>query len=525
MEVESEFPLSMVIGTVVLLIVCFGAGWYLWKNKDRYFGDVKTTPLSSTVEPGTPIDTTPSTTVASNTNTPPKVKPTPPIAPIDEGVIMDQLEKALIPIEKSWRTKDLSEAIKQLEKIKIPRELGASDWRNIHLGRLYLLLGRKDDASKVLKILKGKNTSTEVFRNGIVPGKYPLFLSFILAGDYRDKEEELKKHIERLNASWMEAYIHFDQGVFEKGEGSLSKITKHWDDYLSVAQSVGKNAPYVFKSYVEEFKKESEVFAKLNDEIKLAGGPADDDKIEMYHQRLDAVKSSFHNDIIKDSFDRLKGRVDNGIKELNERKRLAKEEREKEANANRQVQLEAEKNMFKPIEASKPALLVEYKYEELLKNLENLNIQTDESKKILEKQLTFAKILKDFKSTIGSDVLVSPYAEKVLTKENRPMIGKLSEVKDGKLWFREDAVEIARPWADFPPVELLKIGHYYLGREISRPVPDKPEIARRAIALALFSREYRGLLPKAFAETEKVYLKTVKETGVDVDAQLKMLFQ
>ncbi len=104
------------------------------------------------------------------------------------------------------------------------------------------------------------------------------------------------------------------------------------------------------------------------------------------------------------------------------------------------------------------------------------------------------------------------------------MIGKLVQIRDERLFFRVEFGpgqfgETPCAWTDLSPSSILELGDFYYLLKQKEPQPNNVDVARRAIALAVFAREY------ALSENKiHAYLNQASQTGADVKELYEKLF-
>ena len=115
------------------------------------------------------------------------------------------------------------------------------------------------------------------------------------------------------------------------------------------------------------------------------------------------------------------------------------------------------------------------------------------------------------------DVAACPYDQgQIVTATNKKPVGKLYKFADERLSFKLDLgggnfAETSFLLTEIPPSGLVVLGDFYLQRLETAREPNAAEIARRAVGLAVFSREFG--LPDAYFQK---YAGKARQAGADI---------
>ena len=126
---------------------------------------------------------------------------------------------------------------------------------------------------------------------------------------------------------------------------------------------------------------------------------------------------------------------------------------------------------------------------------------------------------------LARDVVALPYdLEHIVKRDNVRMLGKLSSIRDEKLFFQKElapgqVAETVCKWSDLTALSVVELEDFYLMKAVQRTEPNNSEVARRAIAIALFAREYT--LPENLIGK---YLNMASQTGANIKELTDKLF-
>lgn len=473
-EVEDDFSMTTLVGTLLLILVSLGVGIWCWINREKIFGG------EESVSPPPSVQTTNSPSQIFTPPTQNSPSQLPPVAqPVDYAL---QIERA----HKTIMSGDLKKAFNQLEAIqrKMPSDHELGPWVRLHSARIFMLMG--SDANSLLGLITEK-TTPESFTGNVSPSRYPFLLAWILLGKIFG--DPLDKMISSL-PDGMKACAHFDAGEFSFQQNQLSEAARHWRIYLNF-QSVPSEYEWVlfYQKIARDFVNEYNSLKKIEKEVADLEVTNDFSKIKSL---LEENQSSWQTPMIRAR-----------IADLVEKNRQALAKKQKEEEEKRKTEhaalLEIENKLIDTMLAQKQTLQATYQLDQILQGWKNieLKIKSEENRKVLQYYLAVAQSLAEYKNQLMNDVQASPYTrERIVTRANLKMVGDLYQVKEEKLFFRKELGpgqygEMACRWAELLPGAVLELGDFYLLRLQERPEPNRSEIARRALTLAVFAKEYR----------------------------------
>lgn len=509
-EAESEFSTGMIIGTLFLIIVSLGVGFYLYQNRERYFGITERQP-----EPPSVISPTTLPPPVAPTNVAPIVKK-PPTSTSEELKSMTAIDEAMDAVGKG-SNKELNDALGKLERIKISNKLQAYDWSNLYAAALKQLLDKKDDGANGSLAKVVRDIKPDYFSKNNPEGKYPQLLALILTG--KIPEDYVKPLAEKLPQNVV-ALAYFFEGISQLRHQAGDRDSFYvqtlgsWNAYLNCDIAVGPKAPYAFRGLVEEFKKDFEAYKELRTRILT-----DDAHIQASRETLNSYPDNWHTDIFRSKVAFLKKYVDTRADEIQKKQDELKRQRDEQAKAEYARKLDSEMKLIETVRTKRKELIESYQFDDILANFKALENQvtTAEAKKLLSYHEKVSSYLLEFLTKIQQDVPTAPYDKKVVTRSGMTMVGKLSEIKNDKLFFRVEFGEISCRWSDLTPLVILQISDYYLNRAMNMPQPDNADIGRRALVIAVFTREV-GLDAKTAP-----YLEIANKSGA-VAEDLQELF-
>ncbi len=507
-EVESDFSISTLIWTVALIVACAGFAVWLWFNRGKFIGETDVPPPASenpTVSNHSPPD--------ENSPSPSPGQPTPSPTPPPSNDTL-QREKDLQKekeIEKIHNLagrdyEHLNRSVPEFERIQ--KELREDHplqlWLKLSIARIKWLTGYYPEAEEALKNLIGSMDSVE---SPIPETQYPQVLAFVLKGKLSG--EDLKKTISNL-PDWMRACALFDAGSALIQQNKLSEAAAIWKEYDQIKNVTTHSWVLVYQPMARDFISEFDWLNKVKErieEFKTAG------KFEEIQKILQDNQPRWHTPAIL-----------NNIKELKEANDVTIQ-RKKEDDDKRKVEeksrlVAAEIKLMDAVRAQKPNLLNDYQFNQLVEAWKALGsqIHTDENPKILQRQIAIAQWLADYKTNLAKDIAKLPYDKgKFITRKGSEIAGKLYLMKDDKLLFKLEGAETAYSLKQLAPSTILKLGDFYFLRAQEAKEPAL-ELARRAIALATFAREYT--LP--LSEIQK-YLSFADKSGADIKDILENL--
>jgi serine/threonine protein kinase len=499
---ESEFSPAMLVGTIVLMFVCAGLAVWIWLHRDKYFG-------GSEAPPGP--EAAASTNAASK---PPEPKPTPPPRPEPPKPppppdFVAQVDRAL---EVAGRGQ-LAQALTQLEgaaKGLLP-DHALQPWVRLHQARLRILGGRDAEAAGGLG---GFEAVAAGDGGALKEAQYPALLAQALLGKL--KPEEVEKAAASL-PRWMGAALRFDAGLAASRQGNLADCAALWKAYARLEVDEEHRWASVFQPMARDFTNEHEQFTRVEKDVAALQAAA----------KYEEVMA-----VLRDNQGRWQSRpILDRVKQLADANRQAMMAHQKEMDERRRAELarqaDAERALIEKAKAGRNAMLNAYQFAQWLAAWKAIEpqVKIEENAKAVQQQVAVAQCLNDFWEGLIRDVQAKPYdRERVVTRANLRMVGKLVAVKDGKLVFQKEfgpgqVGETACRWVDLPPSMLIELGDFYLEAAMKRPEPNGSEVARRALALALIAREY-GLQQVIINRC----LGIVNLTGANVKDQVELLF-
>jgi serine/threonine protein kinase len=529
-EVEGDFPPSMIITTVLIVLVTIGAAAYLWTNRDRYFG-IETKPPIAPMKIDKGGGERPSDPVVANKNStsqnPSSNRPGGPSGSQQTAkpsrAARDYpafVESAFTPPpggQQDWtRVLGKLNAMREEARLESPQDPGLLNWLNLHIARVRMLL-KQDPQQEIQFLIRSEKPQSITV---ISDEKLPQVFAFILSGQMSADEFEQRRANSKIPA-WVDALASFDFGLETLRSGGGSNREKaeqaalvHWNHYLEKEAEVSASVrwPSAFKVFAREMKAFDALRSELNLPRRLKE-PRESDftffrDLFLHHQ------NKWKHQEIMDGVSGLRSRV-------SQKYTAYKEEIAHKAKADYQAKVESEQKLMEDTATARQPLMAAYSFEEIFKVWKSLEprMATPESRRNLESQLATYQLLTELKSRIAADVALQPYDKKIVTRQNSTITGKLKEVSGDRLYFVVDFGEISCRWGDLLPTTVLDVGDFYLKRLMNTPGSDKVDIARRALALAAFAREYK--LQRNLVEA---YLGIAEKSGADVIALRNKLF-
>ncbi|MBI4024729.1 MAG: serine/threonine protein kinase [Verrucomicrobia bacterium] len=521
-EAESEFSMATLVSTLLIMLICVGAGIWLWMNRAVVFKD-----LDIQVNPAQPVQTTTNkTSVTQQQPQQPPQLPKPPVPPKppantatneapqqpSQPDYAAQIEKAHDVASRGGAV-NAATALAQFEETQ--KNMSANHelqpWLRLHIARAKLMVGRDSEALAGLTALAGATSpETWKFLENIQDAQRPQVLAQALLGKLTG--EALDKTISKL-PEWLQAVAHFDAGLAAGRKDDIAEVARHWQVYVQAKGPYDPKWSLAYQPIARDFVHEHEKFAALEKEVAVLQTASKFSEIQRLLQENQAVWQS----------PSIRTRVAK-LAETN-RQALAtnQKELEEKKNLDQARQIEAEGNLLDEMRSRKPTLLAAYQFEQLLEGWKALapKIKTETNRQTFDYHLAVAQCLADYKAGIVKDVAAFPYdQERLIARDNRKMTGKLHQIRDEHLWFSMGEFgDVAFKWTDLPPSGVLELGKFYLQRIEKKPEPNNSEIARRYIALAVLAREYA--LPETLV---RQYLGLATRTGANVKDTIDKLF-
>lgn len=499
---ENEFSPVMLIGTLVLMVVCVALGVWIWAHREKFFGPSED-PATASVAAATNAASRPP---KPESTAPPKPEPPKPPPPPDFAL---QIERAL---EAAGRGQ-VPQGLAQIDVVlrEMPSNHALHPWAKLQQAILRLLGGRETDAAEALKAFEPVSADAA---DSLKEAQYPALLAQGLLGKL--KLSEVEKAAASL-PSWMGAALRFNAGLAASRQGNLADSAALWKAYAQTEVDRDHRWASVFQPMARDFANEYEQLARVEKELA-------------------ALQTAGKNDeaiaLLRENQGRWQSRaIVDRVKQITEVHRQAFAARQKEMEERRRAELarqaENERAVLEKFKAARVPWLNAYQFPRLLAESKALESQVklEENVRQVRQQMAVAQCLGDFWERLIHDVQAKPYdRERVVTRANLRMVGKLVAVRDGKLIFQKEFGpgqfgETACRWEDLPPSMLIELGDFYLDQTAKRPEPNSSEIARRALALALIAREYG--LPQLLVNR---YLGLANLTGANIKEQLELLF-
>ncbi|MCC7519730.1 MAG: protein kinase [Verrucomicrobiae bacterium] len=502
---ETEFSPTMLVGTLILIVVCAVLGIWFWTHRAQFFGPSAPPPAAATA--ATNADANATARVPEPKPTPPP-RPEPPKPPPPPD-FTTQVERALDAAGRG----QLSQALVQLNDVAkaLPADDALRPWVKLHEARLRLLEGRDAEAASALGSFDPAPAAEAA---SLKEAQYPALLAQALLGKL--KPDEAEKAAAAL-PRWAGAILRFDAGLSASRHGNLADCALLWKVYAKSDVDAEHRWASVFQPMARDFTNEYEQFSRVEKEVAALQA---------------AAKYAEGMSLLRDHQGRWQSRVIvERIKQIAESSRLALAAHQKEMEEKRRADLarqaDSERALIEKFKTARLQMLNAYQFSQLLEAAKALALQIklEENVRQAQQQIAIAQCLANFWDGLIRDVQAKPYdRERVVTRANLRMVGKLVAVRDGKLIFQKEfgpgqIGETACRWTELPPSMLIELGDYYLELAMKRPESNGSEIAQRAIALALIAREYA--LPQLWVNR---YLGIANLTAANVKDQIELIF-
>jgi serine/threonine protein kinase len=493
-KVDNDFPIGTLVSTVVIILMAIGGGIYLWKSWDRITGQTTPQPV---------VSVSPTNSTIAKSVTP--VKPPEPPAP-DYRAILDKIYPLIEKHSFGLAHRQLSDLRKLL-----PKDHPLSPTVDVHIARFMLMEGGgkqvDNEVARILRGVKGEMKDPRVM-DPVTASQYNQFSAFVLLGQLSD--DALEKRINDL-PNWMQAIARFDAGLAAtKSEQTWNEAKRHWELYNKISSVNDQHWVLSFQDKARDWLAD---YDKIKELDKRALALEENSKFKEAQELLNAEESKWTG-AMRAYLERLLGR-----NRTAQQKYQAELEEKKAAELAKQK--DAEKALILEVQKKKTPYLQRYNFVQLRDSWKTLetSIKTDENTKLLQQEIAVAQTLADFKSALGRDFKMFPYNQQIRTYTTT-MQGKLFDSQGEDLIFRVviDGFQADSKckWSDLPANMVLTLGDFYLVRSMQGS--DKNDMARRAIALAVFAREY-GMKETVVTN----YLNAVRQSGVDVQETLKTL--
>ncbi len=509
---QNEFSMGMLVGTLVLMLLCIGLGTWFWLNRAHFLGDDEENAAPSVTQ----TNARPSLAVTARTNAaaptaPPATATNAPPAPPPPPDYVVQVEHA----HEQAALGRLAPAIAQLEAIErsLPPNHDLHPWVRLHLARAKQMMGHDAEAATLLAGFIGSATP-ETLGNPVPPEKYPLLVALVMAGKLGG--DELEKIIPPL-PRWVQAAVRYDAGRVAAQQCRLADVAVQWKEYIHLEPEKGQSWASSYQPMARDFVNEYESFRNFEKDVealKTAG------KFQEMQSLLRDGQTRWQSPLILARLAQMNEVARQAMAAI----QRAQEEKNK---AERARQAENEKKLLDAMRVRQPQLMAAYQFAQLLSEWKVLDpkIRLEENRRPVERALALSQCLTDFQEQLAKDIQATPYdQERMVTRSNLRMAGTLYQLKDGKFCFRKvfgpDQVgEMSCRWQDLSPSAILELGDFYLMLTSKCPEPNNSEVARRAITLALFAREFG--LPQKYISG---YLTLAEQTGANIHDMLAQLF-
>ena len=511
-EEKDELPTRLLVGTSLIFLMCIAAGVWLWFNRSLLFGEpTRPAPRPPTPVAGNKTNTAIQTGVPVDPGKQP-VKPADPSASPQPDYAAD-IGNAYDLVSRG--PGELEQAIRVLETLQkqLPLNHALHPWVNLHLGRLHLLAGHDAQAMGRLQTVAGAFTPA----SAVTEEQYPSLLALVLLGKLTT---ETRDSLLPSLPFWMQAIARFDAGLVILKQGQLEETAKLWRDYSQIAEErVEKKQRWTLslQPFARDFADEEELFRQVDQKVRDLQAQ---EKFQEIQPLLQEHQNKWQHPTIRTRIAKLADLNRQVVVDTKKKRDENAEEERKKFEANENKLIDGER-------IRKKTFMAVYQFDQMLAGWKALAplVKTDKSGKIVSYEIEVAQCLADYKAGILRDVVAFPYdQERLVAKNNRKMIGKLIRIQNDLFLFEKDlgggqSAKTKCTWAELHPLSVMELGDFYLLRKKTEPEPNNIEIARRAIALAVFSREYT--LPDTYL---RKYQSLVNQTGADVRETIKKLF-
>ncbi len=496
-EEDRDLPIGMLVSTVAMIALTLALLVWGWYHRSKIFGE----------SPGSAAVSTNSITPTANTEAV-SPAPQPQVATRDEFLI--DIDNA----HEIANREGASSAIPRFEDIlnRLPPNHELRPWVKLHLARAKLMTGR--DAPELVE-LSGTRTA-DSYANGVSPADYPFFLALLLQG--KVPQDVFSRAISGM-PSWMQAISHFDAGFAAQKLDRLTDTARYWRAYSDMTKGPDEEWAFAYQTLALNFVNEYEQYQTMASDIMTLQNAG---RVEQVATLLKEKQVIWQNPSIRTRVDKLT--------EVNHaalaRKRADQEEKARQEAA-RQQEIDAENRLVENARRQRVGYLQGYQFDALLDSWQKLSsqVKSDSNRKVVQYHIEVDKLLEEFKQVLTEDIQDHPYEDQnITTKTNLKMVGILSEVREEKLIFRTQfapgqIAETACKWSDLYPSTILEIAEYYLDRDEKTSGANANDLARRALMIAVFTREY------ALSEGKmQKYLAYAMNAQANIRNQVDLLF-
>lgn len=172
-----------------------------------------------------------------------------------------------------------------------------------------------------------------------------------------------------------------------------------------------------------------------------------------------------------------------------EAQRKAKEQAQLDALRRQQEQIAAETKTLQAADTELAPVWPQYDFLRIVARYQTLKLKTPDVKKLVAQRINTAKQLVDFKTQLIADIAFAPYPHgDLVTRAKVTLAGKLAKATDADLTFTTDYGEVAVPWGDLPPAEVVRLAKFYAAERAASETDDAK--SRRNALTSAFAKQY-----------------------------------
>jgi len=468
-----RFSVLSLVGTLVTLVICMAAVWFVWEKRVTIF---------QLQQPTTPVEVV-------NTATPP---PLPAVASSEEVNFAEDT-----PWVKAWNTATLQLAQGHYTDALLGYDSALQaaghgqfrqrQWIQLFQGLTLLAADRPGEASRVLARARDIMAKPRIPEH-VTTGNFADVLIGTMIGSIPLTDVETA--IPRL-PPWAAALARFTAGFKYLEIDEFEKAATSFREYRKLDRTDDQQWAFNLQVLADKLARQCDQAAGTMADIETLtkGGKYEDALAKLSAAATNASLSALKLALLAKQPDLQRAAVQDHNKGQQERQAAETNLREQEEQDHQRDEDDA--RVIGAVEPIVAPYWENYDFKNALAQYLacTQKVSTVAGHKLLDPRISRTRRLLEFKQQLVADFAPHPYdGTDLRTRAGTPLPGKVARATDQQLICSTPYGEIASDWRDFAPAALVKLADYYA---VANAAGDTPNAhALRLLRLAVFCKQY-----------------------------------
>jgi hypothetical protein len=493
----------MVISTGVLMLLCAVAIWYLWVNV-----------LSTPTERPAPTRPAPSA--------PAVTQPTPSAAPPARPTVDFNADAAWVT---DWREataelagRNFDVAMLRYENIRRVAVRGQNPlldhWMYFYRGLALAAdtrRDRRDEARKDFSLARIPDVPPEVpatvTTENFVGVLAHLMLGAIALPDMTAAAPQFPP--------WAQSLFYFCAGLLHEERAQYEAAAAMYRKYHALSADGQDGWALALQPLADTLARRIEEMPATLDRIQaLAAQRKFDDALSLIQTAAAATPFASFQAELEQRRQQIEQQKQAWREEL-QREQQLQEQRRREAQE--RIRAEEEAQLARGLGPEVAVYWPRYDFGSVLARYRQLQprLQTPRGQRLLEQKIAAVNVLIEFKNQLAADFARLPYdREDLQTRTAARVPGRLAGASDTELVFITQYGEARTPWAEMPPLSLVRLAEHYAAASARTEPPETR--ARRFLRLAVFAKQYGSDQAAAAYAQQAIRLQPALQAELDL---------